>query len=81
MLTDASPLLYSVPPIIAIVLLIFALSSDRMGKRSPFIFCGLVMLLIGFSINISDTKAGVKYFGTFFCVAGAYATFPGVVSW
>ena len=49
--------------------------------RSPFILLGLVMLLIGFSINISDTMRGVKYFGTFFCVAGSYAAFPGVITW
>ncbi|EIM87019.1 MFS general substrate transporter [Stereum hirsutum FP-91666 SS1] len=75
--------LLTVPPYVfaTITLLTFAILSDRTGKRSPFIVLGLIMLLIGFSINISDTKAGVKYFGTFFCVAGAYATFPGVVSW
>ncbi|KAH9000997.1 hypothetical protein EDB83DRAFT_2524528 [Lactarius deliciosus] len=39
------------------------------------------MLLIGFSINISNASPGVKYFGTFFCVTGSYAAFPGVVSW
>ena len=49
--------------------------------RSPFILIGLTMLLIGFSINISDVPRGAKYFGTFFCVAGSYASFPGVVAW
>ena len=49
--------------------------------RSPFILAGLVMCLIGFSINISTVPNGVKYFGTFFVVAGAYAPFPGVVAW
>lgn len=49
--------------------------------RSPFILLGLTMLLIGFSINISPAPRGVKYFGTFFCVAGSYAAFPGVVAW
>jgi len=39
------------------------------------------MCLLGFSINISDVSGGVKYFGTFFCVAGSYAAFPGVVAW
>jgi hypothetical protein len=63
------------------VLLLFAHFSDRLQKRSPFILGGLLMLLIGFSINISDVPSGVKYFGTFFCVAGSYAPFPGVVAW
>ncbi|KDQ51627.1 hypothetical protein JAAARDRAFT_139858 [Jaapia argillacea MUCL 33604] len=75
--------LLTVPPYIfaTIVLLIFALWSDRIGKRSPFILAGLVMCLIGFSIQISGASSGAKYFGTFFCVAGSYAAFPGIVSW
>ncbi|KAJ7723566.1 MFS general substrate transporter [Mycena metata] len=64
-----------------IVLFIFAYWSDKIQKRSPFIFGGLLMLLVGFSINISNAPSGVKYFGTFFCVAGSYASFPGVVAW
>jgi len=65
----------------AIVLFVFAVWSDRISMRSPFIGAGLVMLLIGFAINIADVPPGVKYFGTFFCVAGSYASFPGVVTW
>ena len=65
----------------ALVLLLFAVWSDRVQKRSPFILAGLVMCLIGFAINISDAPIGVKYFGTFFCVSGSYAAFPGVVAW
>ena len=49
--------------------------------RYPFILAGLVMLTIGFAINISDVPIGVKYFGTFFCVSGSYAAFPGIVAW
>lgn len=60
---------------------VFALWSDRIQRRSPFILAGLCMLLVGFSINISDAPPGVKYFGTFLCVSGSYAAFPGVVSW
>ncbi|PSR71771.1 hypothetical protein PHLCEN_2v12375, partial [Hermanssonia centrifuga] len=64
-----------------IILLIFALWSDRIKMRYPFILAGLVMCLIGFAINISNAPIGVKYFGTFFCVSGSYAAFPGVISW
>ncbi|KAG6810175.1 hypothetical protein H0H92_013013 [Tricholoma furcatifolium] len=39
------------------------------------------MCLIGFAINISTVPHGVKYFGTFFVVAGSYSSFPGVVAW
>lgn len=65
----------------AIVLLTFAIWSDRVKMRSPFILAGLTMCLIGFSINISNARIGVKYFGTFLCVSGSYAAFPGVISW
>lgn len=75
--------LLTVPPYICatLVLLVFALWSDRIRLRSPFILAGLVMCLIGFAINISDVAVGVKYFGTFFCVSGSYAAFPGIIAW
>ncbi|KZT08237.1 MFS general substrate transporter [Laetiporus sulphureus 93-53] len=75
--------LLTVPPYIcaAIVLVIFAVWSDRIKKRSPFILSGLIMCTIGFAINISNARNGVKYFGTFFVVAGSYGAFPGVVAW
>lgn len=75
--------LLTVPPytFATILVLAFGFYSDKVGKRYPFILGGLFMLLIGFSIQISDAPRGVKYFGTFFCVAGSYASFPGVVAW
>ncbi|KAK0189866.1 MFS general substrate transporter [Armillaria mellea] len=81
--TAAISQLLTVPPYIfaTIVLYLFARYSDRLKMRSPFIYLGLGMLLVGFSINVSDAAPGVKYFGTFFCVAGSYASFPGVVAW
>ncbi|KAJ6489526.1 MFS general substrate transporter [Mycena vitilis] len=75
--------LLTVPPYVRdpLVLYIFAYWSDKVKRRSPFIYAGLLMCLTGFSINISNAPSGVKYFGTFFCVAGSYAAFPGVVAW
>jgi len=75
--------LLTVPPYVVatIVLFIFAYWSDRTKIRSPFIFAGFLSNLIGFSINISNAPSGVKYFGTFFCVTGAYAAVPGIVAW
>ncbi|CCL99898.1 uncharacterized protein FIBRA_01923 [Fibroporia radiculosa] len=75
--------LLTVPPYVCatIILVIFAVWSDHIKLRSPFILAGLIMCLIGFVINISDVPAGVKYFGTFFCVSGSYAAFPGIVAW
>ncbi|KZV75075.1 MFS general substrate transporter [Peniophora sp. CONT] len=81
--TAAISNLLTVPPYIVatIVLVIFAILSDRMKKRSPFILISLALLVVGFGINISNAPAGVKYFGTFFCITGTYAGFPGTVAW
>ncbi len=58
-----------------------ASASDRYKLRSPFIFGGLLVALVGFVINITDAPSGVKYFGTFLCVSGSYGALPGVVVW
>lgn len=49
--------------------------------RAPFIYISLIFLVIGYGINISNARSGVKYFGTFWIVAGSYAGFPVVVAW
>ncbi|KAF8882948.1 MFS general substrate transporter [Mucidula mucida] len=81
--TPAISQLLTVPPYLfaTILLYIFARYSDQTQLRSPFVYAGLLMMLVGFSINISDVPPGAKYFGTFFCVAGSYAPFPGIVAW
>lgn len=63
------------------MLLTLAHYSDKLKLRAPFILVGLSMILIGFAINISSAPSGAKYFGTFFCVAGSYGAFSGVVAW
>ncbi|KZT63415.1 MFS general substrate transporter [Daedalea quercina L-15889] len=75
--------LLTVPPYVCatIVLIIFAAWSDHIKMRSPFILAGLLLCVIGFSINISAVPIGVKYFGVFFCVIGPYAAFPGLIAW
>ncbi|RPD60540.1 MFS general substrate transporter [Lentinus tigrinus ALCF2SS1-7] len=75
--------LLTVPPYVfaTATLLVWAIWSDRIKKRWPFVLAGLVYCLVGFAINISDVPIGAKYFGTFLIVAGAYAGFPGVVAW
>ncbi|KAG0692281.1 MFS general substrate transporter [Suillus ampliporus] len=75
--------LLTVPPYVAatITLFVFAHYSDKLKMRFPFILVGLVMCLIGLSLNISTAPNGVKYFGTFFIVIGSYAAVPGVISW
>ncbi|KAF8998075.1 MFS general substrate transporter [Hymenopellis radicata] len=75
--------LLSVPPYVfaTIVVIAMASASDRYKLRSPFIFGGLLVALVGFIINITDAPSGVKYFGTFLCVSGSYGALPGVVVW
>lgn len=65
----------------AIVTVSFAFLSDRVKYRFPFILAGHAMCILGFGIQISSAHFGVKYFGTFFCVAGSYSAFPGVITW
>ncbi|KAJ7267556.1 MFS general substrate transporter [Mycena haematopus] len=80
--------LLTVPPYVnfSIVLFIFAYWSDRTKLRFPFILAGEFMLLeddffFSFFCAVLTIAIGVKYFGTFFCVTGAYAGVPGVVAW
>lgn len=49
--------------------------------RFPFILASHAMLVLGFGIQVSNAHFGLKYFGTFFCVGGSYAGFPGVIAW
>ncbi|KAG5636840.1 hypothetical protein H0H81_006633 [Sphagnurus paluster] len=81
--TPAISQLLTVPPYIFATLVVFAFAhySDKLKMRSPFIIGGLIMCLFGFAINISNVAHGVKYFGTFFIVAGSYSAVPGAVAW
>ncbi|KAI0356821.1 MFS general substrate transporter [Trametes cingulata] len=75
--------LLSVPPYVlaTLTVVLWATLSDKLRRRSPFIVLGLLLCLVGFTINISDVGLGIKYFGTFLIVTGGYAGFPGVPSW
>ncbi|KAI0733318.1 hypothetical protein C8Q72DRAFT_813096 [Fomitopsis betulina] len=75
--------LLTVPPYMCatIFLVIFASWSDHVKMRSPFLFICLLISLVGFSINISTATNGTKYFGTFLCITGLYAAYPGSVAW
>jgi len=66
--------------IFATILLVFAHWSDKLKIRYPFILARTTISLIGYAINISNSPNG-KYSGTFLCVAGSYAPFPGMVAW
>jgi len=61
--------------------LVFAHLSDKLKVRSPFIFAGQSIALLGYIINLTDAPSGVKYFGTHLCIMGSFSAGPGPVSW
>jgi len=72
--TSVSQLLTIPPYLLAVISqLTLAHYSDRLHLRSPFIFAGQLIGLVGFVLNISDAPNGVKYFGLFVCSLGASA--------
>ncbi|KAI0325820.1 MFS general substrate transporter, partial [Cubamyces sp. BRFM 1775] len=75
--------LLSVPPYVigTAMVVVWAIWSDKLKRRSPFILLGLCFCLVGFAINVSDVPLGAKYFGTFLVVIGGYAGFPAIPSW
>ncbi|KAK4122992.1 MFS general substrate transporter [Parathielavia appendiculata] len=68
----------------AILAVIAAYFSDRVGKRSPFIIGFLLVMVIGFSMCIAtDPKENprVVYAGVFVAACAIYPAFPGVIAW
>lgn len=55
--------------------------SDHTKLRSPFIVGGLMLAFTGYAIQASDASIGVKYFGTYLIVIGAYEAGPFMISW
>lgn len=68
----------------AILAVVFAYLSDRVGKRSPFIIGFLCMMIVGFSMCITADPVKhpkVVYGGVFVAACAIYPAFPGVISW
>ncbi|KAK2013421.1 major facilitator superfamily transporter [Colletotrichum eremochloae] len=65
----------------AILAVIVAYLSDKLGKRSPFIVGFLCVTMVGFSMCISSSNPKVVYGGVFIAACGIYPAFPGVISW
>ena len=63
------------------MVMVWSIWSDRIKRRSPFLFSGLLLCLVGFAINITNAPIGVKYFGTYLVVIGGYAAHPSVIAW
>ncbi|KAI8162580.1 putative transporter [Colletotrichum sp. SAR 10_70] len=81
--TSSTAQLMTVPIYItaAILAVVVAYLSDRLGKRSPFIVGFLCMMIVGFSMCISSSNPKVVYGGVFVAACAIYPAFPGVISW
>ncbi|GAB1320005.1 High-affinity nicotinic acid transporter [Madurella fahalii] len=65
----------------AILAVVSAYFSDRVGKRSPFIIGFLLIMIVGFSMCIATTDPRVVYGGVFIAACAIYPAFPGVIAW
>ncbi|KAI6041657.1 MFS nicotinic acid transporter Tna1 [Pisolithus marmoratus] len=67
--------------IATIVMITVAHLSDTMKIRSPVLVAVEFVGLVGYTIQITNSSAGVKYFGTYLTVTGLYAGVPCIVGW
>ncbi|KAI0389351.1 major facilitator superfamily domain-containing protein [Xylariaceae sp. FL0594] len=65
----------------AVLAVVVAYFSDRVGKRSPFVITCMLFILIGFILCISTSKPAVVYAGVFIATAGIYSAFAGNIAW
>ncbi|KAL5362166.1 MFS general substrate transporter [Aspergillus floccosus] len=68
----------------AIVAVLSAAISDRIGQRSPLLFLHLSCIIVGFIICLAASGRGVPgvvYFGIFLTVVGIYPALPSNVTW
>lgn len=81
--TSSTAQLLTVPIYItaAILAVVFAYLSDRIGKRSPFVISFLFMMIVGFAMCISSSNPRVIYGGVFVATCAIYPSFPGNISW
>ncbi|KAK2041010.1 major facilitator superfamily transporter [Colletotrichum somersetense] len=81
--TSSTAQLMTVPIYItaAVLAVIVAYVSDKLGKRSPFIVGFLCIMIVGFSMCISSSNPKVVYAGVFIAACAIYPAFPGIISW
>ncbi|KAK3311933.1 major facilitator superfamily transporter [Apodospora peruviana] len=65
----------------AILAVVIAYISDKVGKRSPFVIGFLFLMIVGFSMCISTENPRVVYGGVFIAACAIYPAFPGVITW
>jgi len=70
--TNANANLLSVPPYVFgfITTLVVAIVSDRLLQRGVFIVGGMLIVIVGYIILISNVAIGAKYFALFLCIGG-----------
>ncbi|RKU40272.1 hypothetical protein DL546_002380 [Coniochaeta pulveracea] len=81
--TSSKAQLMTVPIYItaSILAVVVAWTSDRVGKRSPFIIGFLFLMATGFIMCISSSNPHVVYAGVFLAACGIYPSFPGNIAW
>ncbi|KAF2968781.1 hypothetical protein GQX73_g4834 [Xylaria multiplex] len=65
----------------ALLAIVVAYFSDRVGKRSPFVVTCMCAILVGFILCISTSNPGAVYAGVFIAAAGLYPAFAGNIAW
>jgi MFS transporter, ACS family, DAL5 transporter family protein len=76
--TNANANLLSVPPYVLgfITSVLVAIASDRLFRRGVFIIGGLLMVIIGYVILITNVSVGVKYCTSY---VQSFHSIPGVL--
>ncbi|KHO00479.1 high-affinity nicotinic acid transporter [Metarhizium album ARSEF 1941] len=65
----------------AVLAVVVAFCSDRVGKRSPFVIGFMAMMLVGFTMCIASGNPRVVYGGVFVAACAIYPAFPGIIAW
>ncbi|KAM0524847.1 hypothetical protein ACHAPE_000951 [Trichoderma viride] len=81
--TSSTAQLMTVPiyVVAAILAVVTAWFSDRVGKRSPFIIGFLFMMILGYGMCIGSSNPKVVYGGIFLVACAIYPSFPGNITW
>ncbi|KAF2202887.1 MFS transporter [Delitschia confertaspora ATCC 74209] len=85
--TAAQSQLLSIPPyaVATIFTVVWAVASERSGRRAPFIIATSSLAIIGYIILLANKnphrRPGVSYLGTFFAAAGIYPSVALSLSW
>ncbi|KAI0160235.1 MFS general substrate transporter [Xylariaceae sp. FL1272] len=81
--TSSTAQLLTVPiyVVAAILAIIVAYFSDRVGKRGPFVIGCMLVIIVGYALCLSTGRPGVIYAGVFIAAAGIYPGFAGNIAW